>query len=307
MAARISLFGPSQPKALDGVDPARAGRDQMPYLPNSSEVTNSARTNWCVAPAPTREWASLVFPDLPVEEAYDRLWEAVAHMCRLDEPDPADAWRRRGEELKTIGGRLTDAGFDAIHLRRPGTDLTVGLLPSSLWDGGGGYRIDGLRHFSNLPTEEVFTAPDPMRVDGVVAATKPLERYGSFMDGIRVEFRDGRAVRIDADRGEDALRAMVAKDEGAARLGELALVDRHGRVGPIDTVFYETLIDENAASHIALGSGYLKTVSDPADTDRVNRSQVHIDFMIGAPDMEVDGITREGTRVPVLRQGEWQL
>ncbi len=304
--ARISLNGPSAPEALDGVDPARAGIDLLPYLPNSGAVVNRRTTNWCVAPAPTVGWARLVYPELDPATAYDRLWEAIAHVCRLDEDDPAAAWRERSAELQAIAARLTERHFDAVHLAGPGTDITVGLLPSSEWDAGGSETAAGLRHYANIPSEETYTTPDPTRVDGVVTATRPLELYGSLIDGIRVEFEGGEVTRIDAERGAETLRAAAARDLGASRLGELALVDGSGRIGPLGTVFHDTLIDENAASHIALGNGYQQNVGD-ADKAHVNKSRVHIDFMIGRPDLAVDGITSSGERVPLLRDGAWQL
>ena len=167
--------------------------------------------------------------------------------------------------------------------------------------------VDGRRHSPNLPTEELFTTPDPERVDGYVSATMPLELYGSVISGIRVEFSGGRAVKIDADHGAEALRGAAAKDDGASRLGEIALVDDEGRIGPLETVFFDTLIDENAATHLALGNGYDHPVDDPADKARVNQSQVHVDFMVGSPELAVDGITREGDVVPVLREGAWTI
>jgi aminopeptidase len=167
--------------------------------------------------------------------------------------------------------------------------------------------VDGIRHLPNLPTEETFTTPDPDRVEGHVSATMPLELFGAVIKGIRVEFTGGRAVKIDADDGADALRAVTAKDEGAAHLGELALVDGEGRIGPLGTVFFDTLIDENAATHIALGNGYEHAVEDAADKARANKSGIHVDFMIGSAELAVDGLTRDGDTVPVLRDGRWQL
>ncbi len=306
-AARVTLNGPATPDALTGVDPARAGRDLLPYLPTTGDVVNAGTTNWCVAPAPTPGWAALVFPDLEPEEAYDRLWREIAHVCRLDEDDPAEAWRRRAHTLESVAARLTERRFDAIRLRGPGTDLTVGLMPSSIWHAADFTTVDGLRHFPNIPSEEMFTTPDPARADGHVTATRPLEVYGAMMDGIRVEFADGRAVRIDADRGADTLRAIAAKDDGSSRLGELALVDGEGRIGPLGTTFYETLLDENAASHIALGNGYDLGVEAGEDKARVNQSSVHVDFMIGSTELEVDGLTAGGEAVPLLRGGAWQV
>jgi aminopeptidase len=306
-AARITLSGPHAPHALDGLDPARAGRDLLPSIPESGEVVNARTTSWCIVPAPTRAWAELVYPQLESDEAYETLWEAVAHICRLDADDPTAAWSTRSDELKEHARRLTGHRFDALRLRGPGTDLTLGLLSSSRWVGGDHETVDGLRHSANIPTEEVFTTPDPTRADGHVTATRPLELAGSIIRGLRVEFSEGRVVGIDADEGADALRAVVGKDEGASRLGEIALVDGLGRIGPLETVFYDTLIDENAATHIALGAGYEYGVEDADDVARVNESSVHVDFMIGSPDVEVDGLTREREIVPVLRQGIWQI
>jgi len=166
--------------------------------------------------------------------------------------------------------------------------------------------IDGIEHVPNIPTEETFTTPDPARVDGVVRATKPLALTGTIVRGLEVRFEGGRAVGIEAETGAEALRALTARDEGAARLGEVALVDRHGRIGALDTVFYDTLIDENAASHIALGQGFEWAVAE-ADRERINSSEIHIDFMIGSPEIDVTGVTASGERVPVLRDGAWQI
>ncbi|HXG76344.1 MAG TPA: aminopeptidase [Gaiellaceae bacterium] len=306
-AARITLSGPHAPRALEGVDPARAGRDLLPYLPESGEVVNARTTSWTIAPAPTPAWAEAVYPDLSPAEAYERLWEAVAHVCRLEADDPQAAWLARVEQLKDNARRLNERRFDALRLHGPGTDLTIGLFPSSRWQAGDMTTVEGVRHFPNLPTEETFTTPDPARAEGHVSATMPLELYGSVVSGLRVEFRDGRAVKIDADEGADALRAAVAKDEDGSRLGEIALVDGEGRIGPLGTVFLDTLIDENAATHIALGNGYAHALEDEADRRRMNTSQVHVDFMIGSPELAVDGIAGDGTAVPVLRGGAWQI
>jgi aminopeptidase len=306
-AARISLSGPHAPRALDGLDPARAGRDLLPYLPETGEVVNRMTTSWNIVPVPTPSWAELVYPELGREEAFERLWEDVAHICRLEADDPTEAWVERSTALKANAQRLTDRRFDAIRLHGPGTDLTIGLFPSGHWAAGDLETVDGRRHSPNIPTEEVFGTPDPERVHGYVAATMPLELYGSIVDGIRVEFAGGRAVRIDAESGADALRAVAARDDGASRLGEIALVDGEGRIGPLGRVFYDTLIDENAASHIALGGAYEHPVDDPAERARVNQSAVHVDFMVGSPELDVDGITPDGQTVPVLRNGAWQV
>ena len=224
---------------------------------------------------------------------------------RLDEADPVAAWRERMDTVVAAADRLTERRLDALHFEGPGTDLTVGLLPSSRWMAASFQTVDGIEHHPNLPTEETFTTPDPERVDGVVRATKPLALPGTIIRGLEVEFRGGRAARIDAESGADALRALCERDEGAARLGEVALVDREGRIGPLDTVFFDTLIDENAASHIALGRAYEMALDDDADKKRANLSAIHIDFMIGSPEMQVTGVTGDGERIPVLRDGAW--
>ena len=305
-AARIGLSGSVAPGLLDGLDPARAGRDQLPFVRETGIVVNAATTNWTISPCPTPGWAKQVHPDLDDDAALARLWEQVVHVCRLDEDDPRAAWRERIDALVAAAEALSARRFAEVHFEGPGTDLHVGLLPTSKWICARFQTVDGIGHMPNLPSEEVFSAPDPQRVDGVVAATKPLDLQGTIVEGLRVRFEGGRVVQIDADANADALRARIQLDEGASRLGEVALVDRQGRIGPLDTVFYDTLLDENAASHVALGNAYAFCVED-ADRSRLNTSAIHIDFMIGGDDVGVTGVTGNGERVPVLRDGDWQL
>jgi aminopeptidase len=305
-AAAIALSGPVEPRLFDDLDQERLGRDTFPRVKEWSQVINDRTVNWCVAPGPTAKWAELVYPELEPAVALDKLWEKVLHVCRLDVDDPTSAWRERASALAEMARRLTARRFDAIHIEGPGTDLTVGLLPTSEWISGGDETADGISHMANLPTEEVFTTPDPERAEGVVRATKPLYTQGVIVEGLTVRFENGHAVQIEADSGAEALRALVAQSERGDRLGELALVDREGRIGLLETVFYDTLLDENAASHLALGTAYEAAVGE-ADRDRINRSSIHIDFMVGSPDVEVTGVTREGDRIPVLRQSTWQI
>ena len=305
--AVIALTGPVAPHIMDGVDPARLGKDLLPALRESIEIVNQRTTNWTAAPCPTGAWAELVRPDLPPGEALERLWRDIAHACRVDEDDPVAAWTERMDRLTAIAGRLDELRLGAVRFEGPGTDLTVGLLPSSRWLCARITTVGGVVHAPNLPTEEVFTTPDPARVNGYVASTKPLFVSGALVTGLRVRFEDGNAVEIDADHGAETLRALSQRDPGAARLGEVALVDRESRVGNLDTVFFDTLLDENAASHIALGEGLDFTVLDPIDQERINRSELHIDFMIGSNEVAVTGIEPGGGQVPLLRDGVWQV
>src|SRR3954447_11577958 len=304
--ARIGLAGPATPGLLDDVDPGRAGRDRLPALKESGIVVNEATTNWTIVPFPTAAWAQRVHPDVPADEAMRRLGEEIVHVCRLDEPDPVGAWRERIATLNGAAERLTGRHFSALRFRGEGTDLTVGLLPTTRFIAGDFETVDGIRHVPNLPTEEVFGAPDPQGTDGVVRATKPLVVAGSIVRGLEVEFRAGRAVRIDADENAAVVRAYAERDDGAARLGEVALVDGAGRSGRLATTFFDPLLDETAASHIALGQAYAFTAGEE-DRERLNRSAIHVDFMIGGDDVEVGGVTESGDEVPVLRGGAWQI
>ena len=306
--ARVGLTGPVAPGLLEDLDPVRAGRDRFPQLKESGKVVNDRTTNWTLGPCPTPAWAKLVFPELDEDAALTRLEELVAHVLRLDEEDPVAAWRERADRLVSVAAELTGRRFDALHYEGPGTDLTIGLLPSAAWQAARFETVDGIVHMPNLPTEEVFTSPDPERVDGHVSSTKPLVLVdGTVVRGLKVRFEGGRAVQIDADSARDTMRTLCARDEGAARLGEIALVDREGRIGALDTVFYDTLFDENAASHVALGQSFPFLISDEAERERVNGSEIHIDFMIGSPELDVTGVTTDGERVPVLRGGDWQI
>jgi aminopeptidase len=304
---RISITPQVPPGLLDGIEPARAGMDGLPAHKENFDVINARTTNWTVVPWPVPEWARLVHPDLDDEAALARLWEQLVYVLRLDEDDPAAAWHTRLRQLHDVGRRIDEHRFEALRFEGPGTDLTVGLLPSSRFalETPGMETVDGVMHAPNLPTEEIASTPDPLRVDGVVTATKPLDVSGSVVRGLRVRFEGGRAVSIEGE-GAEALRGRVAKDEGGARLGEVALVDNEGRIGKTGTVFFNTLLDENAASHLAFGNAYAVTVGDE-DRDAINKSAIHIDFMVGSDDVAVTGRTRDGREVPVLHGGSWQF
>jgi aminopeptidase len=308
-AARIVLTPIVPPGLLAGVDPTRASRDRLPSLPEVFRVVEDRSVAWTISPFATEAWAQVVFPELDPAAAVETLWRDIEHICRLDEPDPIDAWQRRIREIWEAASRLDALDLDAVRFVGPGTDLTVGLLPSSRFakEGGSATTRAGIRHVPNLPTEELFTTPDPERTDGVVASTKPLDVGGSLVTGLRIRFEGGRAVEIDADANAEALRLRCATDEGASRLGEVALVDGASRIGRLGRTFFNTLLDENSASHIALGDAYSHPIADPADLPRINESDVHVDFMIGSDEVTVSGVTRAGDELPLLVGGAWQI
>jgi aminopeptidase len=305
--ARINLRGVTAPNVMDGLERSLLGKDMLPLVKESLKVIDERSTNWCYVPAPHPAWAALVHPHLPADEAYEQLWRELEHVLRLDEPDPFAAWNERIAVLNDYAQRLTECRFDAIELRGPGTELTIGLLPTATWSTVDFSTAKGLRHLANLPSEEVFTTPDPRRTSGHVTATKPLVLAdGTIISGLRVRFEDGVAVEINADENAEVLRNLTEIDDGARRLGELALVDGEGRIGPLEIVFFNTLLDENAAIHIALGNGFPFLI-EGEDREPANESARHIDFMIGSAEVDVDGVTADGERIPVLRNLAWQL
>jgi aminopeptidase len=305
--ARIALSGPSAPQALNGIDPALIGRDRLPAVREGGTVLNERTTNWSATPCPNPGWAKLVHPDLEPAAALEHLWEQIGHICRLDEPDPVKAWQARIDSLISIGAKLDLLRLDALRFEGPGTDLSVGLFPTSRWLCGRLETVDGIVHIPNVPTEEVFTTPDPARVNGVVRATKPLFVAGTTISGFQVHFEDGRAVSVEGEDGAGTLRTLSQRDKGAARLGEVALVDGASRIGQLGTVFYDTLLDENTASHLALGQGLAFAIDDAADLARMNNSEIHIDFMIGSDEVAVTGVTQDGHEIPLLLDGDWQI
>jgi aminopeptidase len=303
--ATIALSGPVAPRLLDDVDPALIGRDRV-SIPEAMEVVSRQTLRWTVVPGPTPDWAAMVFGD-DEPDALGQLWAQMARICRLDADDPVQAWRQRGEEITRMASRLHDAQLDSLHFVGPGTDLSIGLLPGTRWEGGGTTSSEGVPYLPNIPTEEVFTSPDPERTHGTVASTRPLLVSGRTVSGLRIRFEGGRAAEIDADDGADLIRELVAQDENAGRLGEVALVDSGSRVGASGLIFHDTLLDENAASHIALGFGFSHLAGDEQAAQRVNVSGIHTDFMIGGPEVEVTGTTRDGREVPVLMRQDWAL
>ncbi|MCB1378055.1 MAG: aminopeptidase [Alphaproteobacteria bacterium] len=315
-AARLAIAG-DDPGLLAGQDPQKLSRANkarsIAYRPALELITGFA-INWCVIAAATPAWARSVFPDLPEGEAVSKLWQAIFSCTRADLPDPVAAWEDHSAVLARRTAFLNDRRYAALKYTGPGTDLTLGLADDHVWKGGAGKARNGVVCNANIPTEEVFTCPHKDRVDGTVRSTKPLSYQGSMIDGINVRFEKGRIVEMTAARGEDAFRSLIATDEGAARLGEVALVPHSSPISRSGIIFNNTLFDENAASHLAVGQSYSENIRDGGSRSAeakaalgANSSLVHVDWMIGSGELDIDGIRADGTAEPLMRKGEWVI
>ncbi len=297
-----------QPTELVGAVQQAVSRSVRPFR----ELISRNQTNWSVVAAAGAGWAARVFPQLPREQQVPRLWEAIGTLCRLDRPDPVAAWEAHLKALALRRDYLNGKRYSALRYSGPGTELTIGLPDGHLWVSGRSESRSGIAFAPNLPTEEVFTMPRADRVDGTVRSTKPLSYGGTVIENFELTFAGGRVVRLAAERGQAVLQQLVDTDPGAARLGELALVPHNSPVAQSGLLFYNTLFDENAASHVAFGSAYKFTLSggETMDDDAFeraggNRSAVHVDFMIGSAELDVDGVLPGGAVEPLMRRGDW--
>ncbi len=302
-AAVVALTGDAEPDLLADLPGERVGRARMLELAEeNNRQVNEQLNNWTVIGVPNAGWAQQMFGEPDVE----RLWQLVEFCVRLDEDDPVAAWQAHVARIGRRARLLDDMKLDAVHFTGPGTDLTVGLLPESRWQGVESLTADGVPYVANMPTEEVFTTPDARRTEGYVRSTRPLALYGRIVRGLEVRFENGRIVDVRSDEGSDVIEGQLATDERAAYLGEVALVDGTSRIGKTNETFFETLYDENATCHVAYGSAYTEAVEgEPGEG--VNDSTVHTDFMVGGPEIDVDAVLRDGTVVPLLRDDVWQL
>lgn len=312
--ARLAIVG-DNPMLLAGQDPAKVSRanraNSLAYQPALEKIAGFD-INWNIVAYPTASWARQVFPGEEEHVAVARLAEAIFAASRVDGEDPIGAWQAHNAALKLRTSWLNGERFAALHFTGPGTDLTVGLADGHEWHGGASTAKNGITCNPNIPTEEVFTTPHAARVEGHVVSTKPLSYQGTLIDGIQVRFEGGRIVGARASRGEEVLNKVLDTDEGARRLGEVALVPHSSPISKSGLLFYNTLFDENAACHIALGQCYAKCFERGSEltADEIaarggNKSLIHIDWMIGSDEIDIDGIRQDGTRVPVFRKGEW--
>ena len=312
--AYLSVTG-LDPDLLAGFDPELIALELKTrakhYKPALNLISNGG-VQWTVVCPPTPKWAAKIFPDLSEEEAEEKLWGVMEKLCRLDYDDPVTAWQQHLSDLSKRHDYLNNMQFETLHFRGPGTDLKVGMPKDHIWKGGSGKTQGGVDFTANLPTEEVFSMPHKDRVEGTVHSTKPLNYFGNLIEDFSLTFEKGRVVDFSAKKGEETLRKMLESDENAKQLGEVALVPYYSPISESGLIFFNTLYDENAACHLALGSAYrinikdgVKMSDEELDAAGVNDSLIHVDFMIGSDKVDIDGITPDGSVIPLMKKGAW--
>ena len=308
-------MGGDPPDLLKGVDPKLVAEAAQTYARLSSPIREKIAVNavqWLVICPPTQGWAKAVFPGLETSEAETQLWEAVARTCRLDAPQPAQSWQENLDELAVRGAYLTNRQYTRLHFKAPGTDLEVGMPQGHIWIGGWDRTPDGIQFCANIPTEEIYSLPHRERVNGTVRATRPLSYQGSLIEDFQLRFENGKVVEVSAQRGQAALEGILGTGPNAPYLGEVALVPHSSPISQQGLVFLNTLYDENASCHLALGNAYRVNLEGGPDMSREdfmkaggNESLVHVDFMFGSEEMDVDGLLPDGSSEAVMRKGEW--
>lgn len=312
--ALLSIYA-NNPDVYAGLDPERLSAMQKSHLQNYKEISmlvSRNAINWCVVASASPAWAAKIFPDLNPEEAEEKLWKAIFESTRAVQPDPVAAWQEHIRNLKKRSDYMQSKGYSGLHYKGPGTDFTLGLPRGHKWISAQSLAENGVVFTANMPTEEVFTLPDRHRAEGTVSATFPLSYGGSLIEDFSVTFENGRIVKVHAKKNESILQKLVDTDEGSTRLGEVALVPASSPIAQRGHLFYNTLFDENASCHIAIGRAYRFTLTGGEELTEQefvaaggNVSINHVDFMIGSPQMDIDGIKEDGTREPVMRAGEW--
>lgn len=307
----------TNPDLLKDVDPervAKATKASAEAMKGFRKYTMNDKIAWSIISIPTNDWAMKIFPGKDAETAKELLWEQIFNIVRVNTDDPIKAWEDHNATLKAAHKILNGKKYTSLKFTAPGTEITFGLPKGHIWKGGGAYTEEG-RHFNpNMPTEEVFTMPDKYHVDGVVSSTKPLIYGGNMIDNFKLTFKDGKVTDFEAETGYDTLKHLLDTDEGAKRLGEIALVPHHSPISQSGLIFYNTLYDENASCHIALGKAYptnieggAKMSDEELDAHGVNDSLTHVDFMIGSAELDIDGVLENGETEAVFRKGEWAL
>ncbi|EDL62971.1 aminopeptidase [Bacillus sp. SG-1] len=313
-AAFMSIVSAS-PDLLKGVNPERISNFQKAAgkaMDKYRSYIQSDKVSWSVLAAPSEKWAAKVFPDEPAEEQVDKLWDAIFKAVRADQQDPVQAWKDHDQNLHEKVDYLNSKKYKKLHYTAPGTDLTIEFPEGYMWVGAGSVSEKGVNFMANMPTEEVFTVPLKTGVNGTVSSTKPLSYGGNVIDNFKLTFKEGRIVEVQAEEGEDILKRLVETDEGSHYLGEVALVPHQSPISQSNILFYNTLFDENASNHLAIGSAYAFCVEggknmskDELEKAGLNNSITHVDFMIGSAEMNIDGITEDGKTEPVFRNGNW--